>query len=82
MTKEFTVQSDVVPVEIYMADQDPPAIYDLFILRTGEIRRAPSTIIPGLIQVVMAGSSPSGRQVVTVRRHFELDQRFRLLKFY
>jgi hypothetical protein len=83
MTKEFAVRSDAIAVEVYMADQNPPALYDFYITRMGEIRRtAVAAGIPGVIQVVMAGGSPTGRQILQVRRQFEIDERFRMLKFY
>ena len=83
MTKEFAVRSDVVDVEVYMADQNPPALYDFYSPRTGEIRRTPLVVgIPGIIQVVMEGDSPTSRQILQVRRQFEMDERFRLLRFY
>jgi hypothetical protein len=83
MTKEHAVRSDVVDVEVYMADQNPPTLYDFYIPRTGGIRRTPLAVgIPGIIQVVMEGDSPTGRQVLQVRRQFEIDGRFRLMRFY
>jgi hypothetical protein len=44
MTKEHAVRSDVVDVEVYMADQNPPTLYDFYIPRTGGIRRTPLAV--------------------------------------
>jgi hypothetical protein len=83
MTKENAVRSDVVAVEVYMADRNPPPLYDFYVTKTGEIRRTLTELgIPGVIQVVMEGDSPTGRQVLNVRCQFELDERFRLMRFY
>lgn len=83
MTKEFAVHSESIAVEVYMAEQNPPVLYDFHVTRAGEIRRTSvSAGIPGIIQVVMAGASPTPSQIIHVRRQFELDDRFRLLKFY
>lgn len=83
MTKEFAVRSDAIAVEVYMADGNPPTLYDFYITRGGEIRRTPTAAgIQGVIQVVMAGASPTSRQILNMRRRFELDERFQLLKFY
>ena len=83
MTKEFAVRSDAVAVEVYMADQNPPTLYDFYITRSGEIRRTATGFgIPGVVQVVMAGASPTSRQILNMRRRFELDERCQLLKFY
>lgn len=83
MTKEFAVRSDEIAVEVYMAEQNPPTVFDVYITRSGEIRKTPiRSPIPGVVQVVMAGASPTSRQILNVRRQFELDERFRLLKFY
>jgi hypothetical protein len=83
MTKEYAVRSDVVDVEVYMADQSPPALYDFYVARAGGIRKMHLAVgIPGLIQVVMEGDSPTGRQILQVRRLFEIDERFRLMRFY
>ncbi|MGV3552355.1 hypothetical protein [Rhizobium sp.] len=83
MTKEFAVRSDAIAVEVYMAEQNPPAVYDFYITRAGEIRRTPiSSGIPGVIQVVMAGETPTSRQILNMRRQFELDERFQLMRFY
>lgn len=83
MTKEYAVRPDAVAVEVYMADQNPPSLYDFYVTRSGDIRRTPvAAAIPGVVQVVMAGGSPTGKQILMVRRQFELDERFRLMKFY
>lgn len=83
MTKQ-SVHADELVVEVYMADQSPPALYDFYIARSGSIRRTPAAVgIPGLIQVILAGTyPPTPRQQLKVRRQFGLDDRFRVLKFY
>lgn len=83
MTKEFAVHSDTVAVEVYMADRNPPTLHDFYVTRAGDIRRTVDTVgIPGVIQVVMAGSHPTSMQILKVRRRFEIDQRCQLLRFY
>ena len=83
MSKEDKVRENEVIVEVYMAMQNAPEIYDLFIPRNGNLR--PNRLaqpMPGIIQVVMAGMNPTAPQQLCLADQFSTDKRFRVLKFY
>jgi len=84
MTRQREVRTDPIDVELFMADVDPPALYDFFLTRTGSLRRSPaSRPVGGLMQVVLAGPHPpSNRQMLTLKRNFELYRHFRVMKFF
>ena len=84
MAKHNETWTDEIAVEIYMADANPPPLYDFFLTRAGALRRTPAGHpVGGLMQVVLAGSyPPSPRQLLTLKRNFDCDGHFRMMVFF
>jgi hypothetical protein len=83
MSKPNDAATKEVVVEVYMAMQNAPAVYDYFITRDGIIKPNPSAdSMPGLLQVVMAGMNPTGPQQLRVAGQFGNTAQFRIIKFY
>jgi hypothetical protein len=83
MSRHEDVKADTVLVEVYMAMQHAPEVYDLFITRGGVVR--PNRLakpMQGLLQVVMAGMNPTAAQQLRIASHFGNTSQFRILKFY
>ena len=83
MSKQNDVQANDVVVEVYMAMQNAPEVYDFFISRSGNLKlNRLAEPMPKLIQVVMAGMHPTPAQQLRIASQFAQRQNFRILKFY
>lgn len=83
MSKQNNVESTEVVVEVYMAMQTAPAVYDYFITRNGTVK--PNKLadpVPGIVQVVMGGMHPTGPQQLRLAEQFGNTAEYRIVKFY
>lgn len=77
------VGSKEVVVEVYMAMQSAPAVYDFFITRDGTVRpNKMAEPVDGIVQVVMAGMHPTGPQQFRLAGQFGNTTQYRIVKFY
>jgi hypothetical protein len=83
MSEKDEVRENEVIVDVYMAMQNAPTLYDYFITRNGTVK--PNKLadpVPGIIQVVMGGMHPTGPQQLRLAGQFGDTAQYRIVKFY
>lgn len=76
------VDSNEVVVEVYMAMQSAPAVYDFFITRDGTVRpNRMAEPVDGIVQVVMAGMNTTGPQQLRLAGQFGNTTQYRIVNF-